>query len=835
MLSGGTSLFEYNFDVFLSHSSQDKPVVRQVAEALRARGLNVWFDEWNLTPGRRWISELEQAVATTKVVIVLVGKHGYGHWEQFEYEAALSELVSRGLPILPVLLPGAPEKSELPSVLRSFTWVDLRAGLSREGLDRLEWGVTGKRPSLNIAPPVLSPPRLHNLPLTSLGELFKGREEELRSLRDSLGDSAHVEVIHGLAGIGKTRLAIEYAWRSGDRYDTALFVVADSSEALLTGLARLAEPDILNLPEHETATQEQVIAAVKRWFRDHDRWLLILDNVGTPPAMQVVSEILPSLSAGQVIITSRIRDWPPIVRKLALDVLSAEATQEFLLQRTEDERTRSADDAFQVIRLAQELEGLPLALEQAAAYIVHHQMTLAAYMERWNRERGTILEWHNTSVAQHPSSFIDAWQQTFTQLSYIASAVLHLTAWLAPDPIPIGMFESGAEVVQKASMLLGEETEAAIHAGLVMQGISELAAYSLAIRDNDKLTIHRLVQEVLRHTTAEEKRQSWIELSLTLVNDFAPPDTHDVRNWPTWESIHPHALSVIEHADQIGITDPTATLMNEVGVLYQGKGFYAKAEPLLRRALQIDEESFGHQHLNVARDLNNLGQLLQATNRLAEAEPLMRRALFIHEDLLGPRHPNVATQLSNLASLLQSTNRLDEAEPLIRRALQIHEDALGPNSHNVSIDLNNLAQLLATTNRLDEAEPLMRRALQIDESYFGAHHPNIAIRLNNLAELLQATNRLAEAEPLLQRALQIDLDSFGPQHSIVAVRLNNLAELLQATNRLSEAEHLMLRALDVLKKSLGPDHPNTQIVRRNLASVLEEIASGSDPHLNPGK
>ncbi|MBI2471560.1 MAG: tetratricopeptide repeat protein, partial [Planctomycetes bacterium] len=175
---------------------------------------------------------------------------------------------------------------------------------------------------------------------------------------------------------------------------------------------------------------------------------------------------------------------------------------------------------------------------------------------------------------------------------------------------------------------------------------------------------------------------------------------------------------------------------------------HAEAEPLMRRALRIDEQSFGENHPNVAISLNNLAGLLYDTNRLSEAEPLMRRTLRIDEQSFGENHPKVAIRLDNLAQLLLATNRLSEAEPLMRRALRIFESSLGAEHTNVATQLNNLAQLLQATNRLLEAEPLMRRALRIDEQIFGENHPNVARDLNNLATLLHATNRLYEAAPL---------------------------------------------------------------------------------------
>ena len=134
------------FDVFLSHSSKDKPAVRQLGRDLLARGIRVWLDEWELVPGRPWQEALEEIIRTTRSAAVLFGPAGMGPWEEPEMRACLSEFVNRRLPVIPVLLPGAPTKPELPLFLTQFTWVDLRGGLTAEGLDRLEWGITGRKP-----------------------------------------------------------------------------------------------------------------------------------------------------------------------------------------------------------------------------------------------------------------------------------------------------------------------------------------------------------------------------------------------------------------------------------------------------------------------------------------------------------------------------------------------------------------------------------------------------------------------------------------------------------------------------------------------------------------
>jgi tetratricopeptide (TPR) repeat protein len=344
------------------------------------------------------------------------------------------------------------------------------------------------------------------------------------------------------------------------------------------------------------------------------------------------------------------------------------------------------------------------------------------------------------------------------------------------------MFEKGAEHVENAVQLLGEETGQAVEPRTIRDGISELASYSMLTRENRAFTVHRMVQEVLRTRIPEERRREWIERALRLVNNFSPRGPGDVRTWPVWNVLRPHAAVVVQHADEARIARPTARLMNQLGEYLIAKGLYDEAELLIRRSLAIEEA-------------------------------------------IAPNSPEVAIRLNNLAALLQETNRRAEAEPLIRHALKIDEDSFGPDHPRVAIRLGNLAWLLKMTNRFAEAEPLMRRALKIGEDSFGPNHPDVAIRLNNLAQLLTATNRLAEAKSLMRRALKIDEDSLGPIHPKVARDLNNLAQLLQDTNRLAEAEPLMRRAVEICGASLGQDHPKTRIARRNLESLLARMSS----------
>jgi tetratricopeptide (TPR) repeat protein len=448
---------------------------------------------------------------------------------------------------------------------------------------------------------------------------------------------------------------------------------------------------------------------------------------------------------------------------------------------------------------------------------------------------------------QYPRSVAVTWQTSFDRLTAPARQLLRLLSWLAPDPIPESLLESAGGPFAMSATEGGVDTEGGggfnpritptepTRALATEEGISpappdprdalaELADHSLVKRSDEEpfFSVHRLVQDVTRRTLPEAEKLPCLKQALRWVDDAFVGDPGDVRTWPVLEPLAPHARAIAAFADKQDLPEPTARLMNDVGLLLMQKAQFAEAEPLFRRALAIDERRYGRDHPNVATRLNNLAQLLQDTNRLTEAEPLMRRALAIDERSFGPDHASVARDLSNLARLLLATNRLAEIEPLMRHALKIDERSFGLHHPMVAIRLNNLAGLLRVSNRLAEAEPLMRRALEIDERSYGPNYPEVARRLNNLATLLLETNRLGAVEPLYRRALDIDERSYGPDHPNVARDLNNLAQLLYTVNRLAEAEPLMRRALAIDERSYGPNHPDVARDLNNLARLLQD-------------
>ncbi len=699
-----------------------------------------------------------------------------------------------------------------------------------------------------------------NLPFASIGRLFVGRDKALEELRAALASAPSkalsVRVINGLGGIGKTRLAIEYAWAHAGDYSALLFVSADGEAALNAGLAALAGAESLDLPEKEAREDAAKTEAVLRWLGAHPTWLLILDNVDDERAVAAVGKLLARLTGGHVIVTARAANFPAALPTLELDALDEQSATQFLIERTRGKRVEAADDAAQARALATELGGLALGLEQAGAYIAKLCIPFARYLKLWTENREKALGWSDATLTGSEKTLATTWVTSVERLSPASRRLLDRLAMLAPDPIPERLFDLPVP---------GEAPE--YDAYDARAGLADYSLIAQAKGDDGAakgFSVHRLVQDFARRAMGEERRAAALREALDWLNAAFVGDAYDVRSWPILDPLAPHALAIAARADEAGIAEPTWKVLNRLGSLLDEKARYGDAERLMRRSLALAEatlppedprlgtvlnnlaelvrkrnsldeaerlqrralairiKSLGPNHPDVAQSLNNLALVLQYTNRRAEAEPMYRRAVAIDEAHFGPNHSLVGSRLNNLGTLLYETKNFDEAEQVFRRALAISEASDGPNHPKVGTRLGNLAAALEQCGRLDEAEPLRRRALAIHEASYGRVHPSVAIDLNNLAKLLRTSNRFGEAEPLYRRSLEIRLACFGPNHPTVAVALNNLAELLSVTRRFDEAESLYRRALAIYETIGGPTHPSTVAARNELAGFLAE-------------
>ena len=269
-------------------------------------------------------------------------------------------------------------------------------------------------------------------------------------------------------------------------------------------------------------------------------------------------------------------------------------------------------------------------------------------------------------------------------------------------------------------------------------------------------------------------------------------------------------------ADLCRSGDDVPTLSAQIDQ-FRKEGRFQEGIPVAARLVEVSEKTFGPEHPRTAVSLTTLANFYRTTGRFAEAEPLLRRALAIQEKApQGPNRPAVAQNLTLLGMICNATGRYVEAEPLLRRALDILERVRVQRPEAIAFNLALLAESLVFTGRKAEAEPLMKRAVEIWEKHDNYPPEGMAFSLTLLAKLCRHTGHYAEAEPLLKRSLAICEKDLGENHPNVAFALINLSVLYRQTGRGAEAEPLLKRALAIWETRFGERHPGVCSALSNL-------------------
>lgn len=683
-----------------------------------------------------------------------------------------------------------------------------------------------------------------NLPV--VGSLFKGRDDFIEQLRSVLvkkpTHSASVTgklAIHGLGGVGKTRVAVQYARQFQHDYTALLYVTADSPANLDRNLANLCGALVLNLPEQQEPKQERQVAAAVRWLRENSGWLLIIDNVDTPEAAEATEELLKRLKTGHIVVTSRLSEWGHALEELSLDVITEGAATEFLLERTNLKRKPEPTDRDDALSLAKDLGQLPLALEQAGAFIVRHRGSLKEYNVRWKRHESKVLKWHDQRTMKYRASVATTWQTSVDQLSNDGRALLNVLCWLAPAPIPLtmikvlpswvptheGLFHAIPNLVRKFVIVDSSKRNVDTE-----RGMSELIAYSLADRSptDGSVSLHRVVSEIARVKIAQNKASNWLLRALHMSTEFmASGSCGDPRDWSEkYDPLATHLDRLLSHAADKRIYSPTARLMDGLAGYLKGRGDLNAAERLRRQVVKLDEIFLPGTHPDFATSLTNLASCLIDQRKFSEAEALAQRAVAINLNCFGPIHLQTARSSMCLAVIYLRTGRLDEAGGMMQECLETAELLTDTDFSDLFVFTRNYATALMDSKRLEDASMLLEYCLKT----FGGHEEivptDVAVALQNLAECRE---RLAmppaRSERLLREALGIHRRWLGPSHLNVATTMTQLAELLNCQRKIEEAKQLAGEALQIFERvnqSHGSSHPSTAYAQQLFTKLCRE-------------
>ncbi len=766
-------------DFFISYNKADLAWAEWIAWHLEETGgYTVAIQAWDFGPACNFVLEMDRGIRDCeRVVAVLSPDYLASHYTQPEWAAYFAQDPTGEKRLLvPVRVRECDAHGLLAAIVHIIVVGKEEADGKRDLLDGVKIGrrkpeaapsypgraprAVKNKPRFPGAPPdIWNVPHLRNPNFTEPGQRLTEIREALRSGKAA----ALTQAFAGLGGVGKTQLAVEYAYRHAGDYALVWWLRSEQPATLAAEYAALATQ--LDLPEKDAQEQPVIIAAVCDALRRRNDWLLVFDNAEKP---EDIRGYLP-VAGGHVIITSRHAAWGGVAQRVEVKKWPPEVAVEFLLKRT------GQADADAAQKLAHELDYLPLALEQAAAYMDSAGSTLAGYLAIFRAHPAEVLA-EAGAGSDYPATVATTWEISFQRLeqeSPAGAALLHLCAFFAPDDIPRDIITTGARH-------LPEPLRAAVGDAFTFdKAVAAIRRYSLIETGGDSmLGLHRLVQAVIRARLGEEGRKPWAEAAVQVVNAAFPGTASDVRTWKECDRLLPHAVATTDFAEPLSVgLEAAARLINQMGTYAWGRAEYATAKAAFERTLRIDEKAFGPEHPEVAIDVNNLGNVLQDLGDLPGAKAAFERALRIDEKAFGPEHPNVA------------------------------------------IDVNNLGSVLQDLGDLPGAKAAYERGLRIDEKAFGPEHPNVAICVNNLGSVLRALGDLPGAKAAFERALRIAEKAFGLDHPKVALRVNNLGSVLRALGDLPGAKAAFKRALAIFQKFLGDDHPQTKLVRKNLESL----------------
>ncbi len=690
-----------------------------------------------------------------------------------------------------------------------------------------------------------------------------GRELLRRTGDEDAGPA--VLALHGLGGVGKSSLALEYAHRHWltDDYGLLWWVAAAEPATVATQLGTLLAAQLeVDVEGRDAVAATQAVLAARS-----DPWLLVLDNAASPDA---VRELLPPAGSGHVLVTSRNPSWFPHPG-LEVPDLDPPAAVAFLVGRTGDPDEVSAG------QLAEELGYLPLGLEQAGAYIsASPGATMVSYLKAYRRRRPDVLGRGAPTDYEYPIA--RTWSMAFEALSPTAVGLLRLLACYAPDDIPLTLLLSGGTDATQMAPDLAEVLGLLAEEELELDGaLTALYRYSLVRtgagsrrvrgtdaevpRDGRTVSVHRLVQAVVRDQLSDEQRTAWEHAARTLLHRALPVDPEDPAGWPTFSALLPHLL--------VRLTDTDGDLRGAARFLHVC-GDFRGARRVLDRAVSGLAGLLGPEHPDTLAAQVDLARTLFALWDLEGARRVLDQVATTRSEVLGPAHPGTLTAQTNLSLILWHLGRWIEAREVLQRVIsgvaQVFPepgpaDPSGPRGGGVTLgdlaDLGDLAEArlplervlpvrlrasrpggspvlttggvtalsLADLTGLGEARRVLRRMEQALEQTLGPEHSSTLTTSQNLAFVLMGAGELDEARRVLEKLVATRLRVSGPEHPATLTAQGGLAGALALLGELTEARRLLEQVVSVRERVLGEEHPDTRTAEANLALVL--AASGN--------
>ena len=662
-------------------------------------------------------------------------------------------------------------------------------------------------------------------------ELLAGRDELLVEMRRQLAGpgppGVRVRVLCGLGGVGKSSLAADYAHRHLATGDYRLIWWLSAADPTTVGpllgrllAAQLGVPD----PGGDPVAAAHAVLAARP-----DPWLLIFDNVPGPAALE---GLLPAAGPGHVLITSRNTSWAR-TQRIRVPELDRSPAARFLRERTGDPDPAAAAAAE---KLADELGGLPLALEQAGAYITATGGSLRRYLELYRAQPAQLHQLGKP--AGYPDTVATTWTVTFQALPAEAVPLLRLLACYAPDSIPLDLLShANVDVLDQLDPTLRPHISRLATDPLRLdQAIAELHRYSLLTPSGTPVggadptagttvqrlaSMHRLVQAVTLDQLKVDERYRWQQAACRLIEAAIPADPADPASWATYTVLLPH-LRTLYH--------PPDTPLWLAALFLSASGNYQPARQLQQQILAGERKQLGPYHPDTLAAQHNLAATLYKLGDLQAARRLQQSTLDRRRRLLGNDHPDTLDAQNSLAAMLASLGDLQAARQLQQDTLNRRRRVLGNDHPDTLKTQHNLAIMLRSLGDLQAAHQLQQDNLAALRRLFGDDHPNTLAARESLANTLSSLGDLQAAGQLQQDTLNRRHRLFGDDHPDTLRTQHNLANTLSSLGDLQATRQLQQDNLAALRRLFGDDHPDTLGAQANLALTLASLGDRQAAH-----
>jgi tetratricopeptide (TPR) repeat protein len=795
--------------VFVSHAGRDLAWAEWVAWELTDAGYQVELGAWDWAAGENLFLRMSGALESADLVLALYS-NAYFEPRRFTTEEWSSVLARRER-----LVPLRIEDVQPPAVLAAVVFKDL-FGLTerqaRETLLAVVAGATGP-PSIESGFPdrstasLPSRPRLPgslpapwNVPIRSVA--FTGRDGLLVELRRRLAATGTVAVqaVHGLGGVGKTSIAVEYAYRFANGYELVWWTDAERPEMIGQRLAELAGAAGWTRAGVDVAT---AVLATRQKLAQMPGWLIIFDNAEDPAALY---EWVPS-GPGHVLITSRNPAWDDLATPLAIDVFTRGESISMLESLAPTVSRSEADE------LAQALGDLPLALAQAAGVLAETGMQVAEYRSELNRHAGQVMA--DGKPARYGRSLAAAVTIAKRQLAAADEAavqMLQICSFLAPEPVPAEFFTSVPKEILPIPLARITRSNFATR-----RAMGHIGRFGLGRADTTGLTVHRLTQAILRDDLDERQRETIAARARAIVVAVQPDDPNDPTTWPHWTRWLPHLL----------ILEPTASPdadLRQAGAqaawyLIERAEFGAGAD-LARRLYESADRVLGPDHPESLRAAHALVRAHAALGEYEQAHNLCQDTVTRYRRILGDDHPDTLRAANVLAVTLLELGQAERALEVNLNVLASRRRVLGNDHHEVLWSANNLAMNLYALGRYQDARELSERTLIQQRQTFGVDHSSTLRAAHTHALILHALGQYDEARVLSQDVLARRRRLFGHDNYTTLTAAHTLARHLHALGQHDEARELSQDVLTRRRRILGSQHPDTLATARHLAANL---------------